>query len=60
MKGEMMSRAGKYTEEKYTVIKKQDEILSGYQRKFVVKSSMLAPPKELLDEIIYSTTKSNY
>lgn len=55
MDGKMMSRVGKYTEEKHTVIKKKDEILSGQTRKFVVKSTIFSPQpdpdEELLDQV---------
>ena len=47
----MLSRAGKYTDEKYTVLKNKEEILSGFRRKFVVKSNMLIPQKDP-DEIL--------
>jgi len=45
MDTKMFSRAGKSTDQKYAVFKK-DEVLSGKTRKFVVKSSFLSPKKE--------------
>jgi hypothetical protein len=52
MEGKMMSRVGKYTEEKHTVIKRRDEILSGHVKKFVVKSSMLAPKADPDEQLL--------
>lgn len=42
----MLSRAGKSTDEKYAVFKKKDEILSGVNKKFVVKTGFLPPKKD--------------
>jgi hypothetical protein len=38
----MISRAGKFTQEKHMILQRMDEILSGSEKKFHVKSSSLA------------------
>lgn len=42
----MLSRAGKSTDEKYAILKKKDEIVSGFNKKFVVKSQFSFAKKE--------------
>ena len=52
MEEKIMSRIGKYTDEKNVVLKKRDEILNGEPKKFIVKHTMLAPRSDPDDEII--------
>ena len=46
----MLSRAGKSTDEKYSILKKNDEIVSGFSKKYVVKSQFAFPKKEASED----------
>jgi hypothetical protein len=46
----MLSRAGKSTDEKYAILKKKDEIVSGHNKKFVVKSQFSFLKKEVNED----------
>lgn len=46
MEEKMLSRVGKYMDEKNGVLKRKDELLSGKRRKYIVKSQILLPQKD--------------
>lgn len=52
MEAKMLSRAGKYSTEKFAVLKKKDEILSNDLKKFVVKSGFNLPKKTPVDDFL--------
>jgi len=50
---QMRSRAGKFTTSKHMILKKQDEILTGTERKFIVQTQRSAATKLVKPKFIY-------